>query len=216
MATDKLGREFSFDTLASEIVSSVTVHKQSQATMQSGGIGATIDVHTAKPFLSRNAALAASKCSMILTRNNMRLLPLLCSATLIWITHWHSSLFYSTQASSATRRSANWWLVGKYQRTWKWAFWYVSTLYVPRNYDQRVRFDDRTRSWSALVLQYRPNNKLELCRLFGVDIRCGDFKSQWGIGLHRATLKMLRWMKTARRWLFHKIAGMPPTFTRAL
>ena len=74
MATDKLGREFSFDTLASEIVSSVTVHKQSQATMQSGGIGATIDVHTAKP-LSFKGMRAAGSIKMQYDTNSQQYAP---------------------------------------------------------------------------------------------------------------------------------------------
>ena len=50
MATDNLGREFSFDTLASELVSGVSVYKSTNALLQSGGIGATIDVETARPL----------------------------------------------------------------------------------------------------------------------------------------------------------------------
>src|SRR2546423_238988 len=44
------GRAFSFDTLASELVSGVEVFKSSTAHLQSGGVGAAIDVKTARPF----------------------------------------------------------------------------------------------------------------------------------------------------------------------
>ena len=44
------GRAFSFDTLASELVSGVEVFKSSTAHLQSGGVGAAIDIKTARPF----------------------------------------------------------------------------------------------------------------------------------------------------------------------
>jgi iron complex outermembrane receptor protein len=44
------GRAFSFDTLASELISGVEVYKSSTARLQSGGVGSTIDIKTARPF----------------------------------------------------------------------------------------------------------------------------------------------------------------------
>src|SRR5260370_36084978 len=44
------GRAFSFDTLASELVSGVEVYKSSTAHLQSGGVGATVNIKTARPF----------------------------------------------------------------------------------------------------------------------------------------------------------------------
>ena len=44
------GRGFNFDTVAAEMVSGVEVYKTSSATEASGGIGASVDVKTAKPL----------------------------------------------------------------------------------------------------------------------------------------------------------------------
>src|SRR5258708_40135841 len=44
------GRAFSFDTLASELVSGVEVYKSSTAHLQSGGVGATVNIKPARPF----------------------------------------------------------------------------------------------------------------------------------------------------------------------
>ncbi|MDB6082907.1 MAG: TonB-dependent receptor, partial [Gammaproteobacteria bacterium] len=44
------GRAFSFDTLASELVSGVEVYKSSTARLQSGGVGSTVNIKTARPF----------------------------------------------------------------------------------------------------------------------------------------------------------------------
>jgi len=50
MATDTNGREFNFDILSAEMIRGADVFKSTSAQMQSGGIGSTIDVQTARPF----------------------------------------------------------------------------------------------------------------------------------------------------------------------
>jgi len=48
--TQASGRAFSFDVLASELVSGVEVYKSSTARLQSGGVGSTVNIKTARPF----------------------------------------------------------------------------------------------------------------------------------------------------------------------
>lgn len=50
VATENSNREFSFDILSSELVRGVDVFKSTNAQLQSGGIGSTINVRTARPF----------------------------------------------------------------------------------------------------------------------------------------------------------------------
>lgn len=50
LASDSAGREFSFDTLPSELIQSASVIKSSSANMLEGSIGGTVDVRTARPF----------------------------------------------------------------------------------------------------------------------------------------------------------------------
>ena len=50
IATERAGREFSFDTLASELISGADIYKTSNAANQEGGIGSYINLNTAKPF----------------------------------------------------------------------------------------------------------------------------------------------------------------------
>ena len=50
MASENQSRAFSFDTIASELVKRLDVHKTYSAGMQSGGIGSTVNVTTARPF----------------------------------------------------------------------------------------------------------------------------------------------------------------------
>jgi iron complex outermembrane recepter protein len=49
-ASDNQGREFSFDLLAAELISGAEVYKSSQAQLQDGGIGATLNVKTPRPL----------------------------------------------------------------------------------------------------------------------------------------------------------------------
>ena len=50
LATDNPGREFSFDVLASDIIQRAEVFKTSTSNLRSGGIGATVNVVTARPL----------------------------------------------------------------------------------------------------------------------------------------------------------------------
>lgn len=49
-ASDNTGREFSFDLLAAELISGADVYKTSQANLQDGGIGATVNIKTPRPL----------------------------------------------------------------------------------------------------------------------------------------------------------------------
>lgn len=53
MATDNPGREFSFDVLSSNMIQRTDVYKSSVADLQEGGIGATVNIITARPLEGR-------------------------------------------------------------------------------------------------------------------------------------------------------------------
>nr|WP_298929493.1 TonB-dependent receptor [uncultured Erythrobacter sp.] len=62
LATDNDGREFSFDVLSSDIIQTAEVYKSAQPGLQSGGIGAVVNVTTAKPIdrIGFNGSIAAA------------------------------------------------------------------------------------------------------------------------------------------------------------
>lgn len=60
LATENNGREFSFDILASELISGAEVYKTPSAKILEGGIGATINTKTARPFDFSGFKAAAS------------------------------------------------------------------------------------------------------------------------------------------------------------
>ncbi len=63
LATDNPGRQFSFDVLSADIIQSAEVYKSSQSGLQSGGIGAVVNITTARPLdrpLGFNASISAA------------------------------------------------------------------------------------------------------------------------------------------------------------
>ncbi|BDX04989.1 hypothetical protein MACH26_05100 [Planctobacterium marinum] len=164
MATDNLGREFSFDTLASEIVSGVNVYKTQNAQQQSGSIGATIDVQTARPLSIPHFQFVGSVKGLY-DRNSRDFSP---QYSALISNTWHNNRFGALLAFNEQQRDAR---IDEAQIDG----WLVNTnipaeqisnpsdnIFVPRNYDQRVRFDERRRTGTTLVLQYRPDDTLEL------------------------------------------------------
>ncbi len=62
IATDNDGREFSFDVLSSDIIQTAEVYKSAAPGLQSGGIGAVVNITTAKPLdrMGFNASVSAA------------------------------------------------------------------------------------------------------------------------------------------------------------
>lgn len=54
MATDNAGREFSFDVLSPNMIQRTDIYKSTVPQLQEGGIGATVNIITAKPFDGRS------------------------------------------------------------------------------------------------------------------------------------------------------------------
>ena len=64
VATDNAGREFSFDVLASDIISRAEVYKSSSADLKSGGIGAVVNIVTPRPFDQPGARITVSGAAL--------------------------------------------------------------------------------------------------------------------------------------------------------
>ncbi|XOV79902.1 MAG: TonB-dependent receptor [Aestuariibacter sp.] len=164
IATDNLGREFSFDTLASELVSGVSIYKTSTASMQAGGIGSVINIETARP-LSMPHFQFIGNVKYQYDSNSLQFTP---QGTVLFSNTYFDNRFGILASINYQRRQArideaqiDGWLLNtdipeeQLERQ-------SDNIFVPRNYDQRVRFDDRTRLGQTLVLQYRPNEQLEV------------------------------------------------------
>lgn len=60
LASDFAGRDFNFDTIASELVNVLQVYKSPEARLTEGGIGAVVDIETRRPLDQDQTTLSAS------------------------------------------------------------------------------------------------------------------------------------------------------------
>ena len=169
LATENRSRAFSFDTVASELVSGLEVHKTSSATMQSGGIGSTINVKTARPFDNTGFKVAGS-IKGIYDENSEKTGPqasLLVSNTFNDDTFGALlSLSYQKRNTRLDRAEMDGWLenvgIPPAEINGGAGVPEGSTIFIPRNHNYIVNFEERKRTNASLVLQFAPRDNLTL------------------------------------------------------
>ncbi|MBV8805938.1 MAG: TonB-dependent receptor, partial [Sinobacteraceae bacterium] len=168
------GRAFSFDTLASELGSGVEVYKSSTAHLQSGGIGSTINVKTARPFdytgfkfsgsldanYEENSSKAAPDGSFLLSdRFDDGRFGVLVSGS------------YQLRKDRLNEAQTDGWIVngGTPTSAINGGAGVAITpsnphgnLFVPQDFDTLVTFENRQRIGGTLVLQYQANDDLTI------------------------------------------------------
>ena len=178
MATENLSRAFSFDTVASELVSAIDVHKTSTAAMQSGGVGSTVNVKTARPFdiggfkvagsikgaMEENSDSTSPQISALVSNTfNDGTLGLLVAVShqerdtrlnQAQIDGW---LQFKPNADAELNTGIPWAQLNNGAGVAA-----GSTIFSPRNYDHKVTFETRTRDNASLVLQFAPSDNLVL------------------------------------------------------
>jgi len=167
IATENETRAFSFDTVASELVSSLDVFKTSTATMQSGGVGSTVNVNTARPFAIGGFKVAGS-VKGVYDENSAETTPQVSGlisntfdddkfGVLLAISH-------QERQTRLNQAQMDGWLenVGvPNPQTASGEAW-TGNVFSPRNYDHKVTFEERIRTNANLVLQYAPNDNMVL------------------------------------------------------
>ncbi len=165
IASESQTRGFSFDTVASELVSGIDVSKTATASTQSGGIGSTVNIKTARPFDSMGLKMSGS-VKGVYEENNGETSPQfsgLISNTFaddtIGVLFAVSHQERDTRVDSA---QTDGWLenVGIPQAEINGGAGFSGNIFSPRNFDQRVSFEERTRTNANLVLQYAPSDNL--------------------------------------------------------
>jgi iron complex outermembrane recepter protein len=169
MATENLSRAFSFDTVASELVSGLEVHKTSTATMQSGGVGSTVNVKTARPFDIGGFKVAGS-IKAALEENSDETTPQISG--LVSNTFNEDTLGVLLAVSHQERDTRlnqaqlDGWLenvgIPTSELNGGAGVPAGTTIFSPRNYDHKVTFEERTRTNASLVLQYAASDNLTL------------------------------------------------------
>lgn len=167
VASENLSRAFSFDTIASELVSGLDVYKTSTATTQSGGVGSTININTAKPF-AINGFKVAGSVKGVYDNNSEETTPQVSG--LISNTFNDDTLgvlfaaSYQARDTRLNQAQMDGWLenVGVPNPQTESGQAWTGNVFSPRNYDHKVTFEERTRTNLNLVLQYAPNDDMVL------------------------------------------------------
>ena len=171
IANDSGGREFNFDVLAAEQITGASVYKSARADIQEGGIGATIVLDTARP-LDKPGFYAVGSAKMInetLSGATTPAISGIVSNTFnddtmgvlfslayqqrdvqinrIETAGWRPGLTISNNAGDTNAATVN---------------VLHDDVYFPRNWDQIVDEQDRTRLNANLVFQIAPSEDLTI------------------------------------------------------
>jgi TonB-dependent receptor len=168
------GRAFSFDTLASELVSGVEVYKSSTARLQSGGVGSTINVKTARPFDYAGFKFASSADANY-EENSKKAGPdfsfLASDRFLDGSLGILASGSYQYRRDRINQLATDGWIVNGGTPTSQingGAGVAITpsnpqgNLFVPQDYGPNVNFEDRKRIGGTLVFQYQASDALAL------------------------------------------------------
>lgn len=183
MPNANASRGFNFDTVAAEMVSGVEVYKTSTATTQSGGIGATINVRTARP-LDLGSRIAGSAKGLTET-NVSAVTP---SVSGLFSTTFNDNIGMLAAISYQEREYRN---DGAEQRRWDWRSRRPATLgeylelpdsegtlqdvdFYPTQTVIRRQDFKRERLNGSLVFQYQPTDRLTLT----VDAQYSDLQQE--------------------------------------
>lgn len=164
MATENPGREFSFDVLAAEMITGADVYKSTNATLQEGGIGATINVSTARPFDIDGFRVAGSVKGTYETLNE-KTSP---SASILVSNTFDDAKFGVLFAASHQQRDVDINSIGT--SGWRPGITVSNTagdvlasnIYIPRNVDHISDVQERSRTNASLVLQYAPSDQVSI------------------------------------------------------
>ncbi|WP_340677431.1 TonB-dependent receptor [Paraglaciecola sp.] len=161
MATVSGGRAFSFDTLASELISGAEVHKTQSAKLQDGSIGATVNITTHRPLtIGEFKAIASVKNTYddLSDSNNATFSGLISNTFNDGKFGILASLAYSDKDSRSDIAQTAGYLRENLDSLENGEV--LNDVFMPQNYDQIVRTENRERTNGSLVLQYRANDDL--------------------------------------------------------
>lgn len=164
LATENSGREFSFDILAAEAISGADAYKSSTADLISGGIGATVNLSTAKPMdtIGTQAAFSAKTTHDTLADSYSPLVSGIYSfsndsfGALV-------SLNYVNRKYRVQEAITDGWIKRDFSYiTEKNGTGDYSNVMMPRNVDYRDDSGDRERIGGTVVIQARPTDDILL------------------------------------------------------
>ena len=183
LATTSGGRAFSFDILASELISGAEVHKTQSAHIQEGAIGATVNINTLKPFDIDGFKMTGSVKGQYddMTSDTKPQFSGLVSNT--FDDERFGVLFSFAHSERKSRydsaNTAYYWHTDLTMGDGT----YYDDVYFPQNYDQIAQTEERTRTGGTAVFQYKSSDELTftadlLYSKYDVDYR-QDILAHW-------------------------------------
>ncbi len=158
------GREFNFDVLAAEQISGATVYKSGQANLQSGGIGGTIDISTARPFDNPGFQMAGSVKGVYESLSE-KISPagslLVSNTTDDGRFGLLGAVSYQERDVQINRIETAGWRPGQTISNSRDGVLFENA-YIPRNWDQIVDEQNRKRLNASLAAQFAPSDDLTL------------------------------------------------------
>ncbi len=170
MATDTEGREFAFDVLPSEVISSAWVHKSVTARTLEGSIGGAIDLVTAKPFDVPGMRLTGSVEGGYSTKaddNSYKVTGVFSNTFAddkvgVLVTVLHSNTPVRNDEMTDLNYTENWsW---DHDGDLGWVAWQDASnqLRLPNTFAYGAFIEDRQRDAASVTLQFRPNDKWDI------------------------------------------------------
>jgi len=164
IATDTGGRDFSFDVLASEQITGANVYKSGNSSLQSGGIGATVNLTSVRPLTTPGLQIAGSVKAIYetLSEETAPAASLLISNTFADDTIG-VGLAISRQERDVqiNRIQTAGWRPGQTISNSRDGVLFTNA-FIPRNWDQIVDSQERTRTNVGLTLQFAPSDDLSI------------------------------------------------------
>ncbi len=164
VASETGGREFAFDSISANQIVGADIFKTGTATMQEGGIGGTVSLITARPFDYEGFTAVASVKGMYesLSEETSPSFSGLISNTfndgqfgvLFSLSHEERDVQINQIATAG-------WRPGQTISNSRDGVLFTNA-YIPRNWDQIVDNQERTRTNAALVLQFAPSEDVTI------------------------------------------------------
>jgi iron complex outermembrane receptor protein len=164
LATDDAGRAFNFDVLAADQITGASIYKSGVANLQSGGIGSTINVSTARPFDYDGFQAVGSVKGVYetLSEETSPQASFLASNTfaedkfglLLAVSHQERQVQVNRIGTAGWRPGLT--LSNRNDGV------LATNVYLPRNWNQTVDQQDRTRTNASLVAQFAPTDDVTI------------------------------------------------------
>ncbi len=167
VASENENRAFNFDTVSADLVNSINVFKTATATQQSGGIGSTINITTARPLALGGFKMAGSVKALHDDNSGETTPEYSALISNVFGDGKFGALLAVSRKTAKTRLNqaqTDGWLqnAGIPKAELNGGAGATGNVFSPRNYDTKVTFEERTRTNANLVLQFRPVSNLTL------------------------------------------------------